>query len=250
MNFPGAFFVTCFVGLWLATRAGVWVGKSIRPLPEESREDYNLVLAATLTFLGLIISFVFAMAVGRYDQRKIYEEDETNAIGTEFVRAEFLPPEEKEHVRKLLREYIAERVLFYTTRDPQKLSHISDHTTQLQRELWSAVRSVATADPSPITALVVSGMNDVLNSQGYTQAAWLNRIPTAAWILMISIAVFCNVFVGYGARRTGTGLLVILPLVLAVAFFLIADIDSPRRGIIHVVPQNLLSLSRSLQAPN
>jgi hypothetical protein len=28
------------------------------------------------------------MAVGRYDQRKNYEEEEANAIGTEFVRAE------------------------------------------------------------------------------------------------------------------------------------------------------------------
>jgi hypothetical protein len=32
----------------------------------------------------------------------------------------------------------------------------------------------------------------------------------------------------------------------ALAFFLISDIDSPRGGVIRVVPQNLLSLSQSL----
>ena len=42
------------------------------------------------------------------------------------------------------------------------------------------------AQPTPVIALAVSGMNDVLNSQGYTQAAWWNRIPIAAWGLMIS----------------------------------------------------------------
>jgi len=39
----------------------------------------------------------------------------------------------------------------------------------------------------------------------------------------------------------------VLPIVLSIAFFLIADIDSPRGGIIHVVPQNLLSLAESVR---
>jgi hypothetical protein len=34
--------------------------------------------------------------------------------------------------------------------------------------------------------------------------------------------------------------------VLSVAFFAIADIDSPRRGIITVHPQNLISLKQTL----
>jgi hypothetical protein len=51
-----------------------------------AREDFGVILAATLTLLGLIIGFSFSMAVGRYDQRKNYQEEEANAIGTELVR--------------------------------------------------------------------------------------------------------------------------------------------------------------------
>jgi hypothetical protein len=93
-------------------------------------------------------------------------------------------------------------------------------------------------------------MNDVLNSQGYTQAAWWNRIPVAAWGMMVMIAVFATALVGFGARdaKRESKLLLILPLVVAIAFFLIADIDSPRGGTIRVHPQNLLSLSQSLRA--
>ncbi|HUL65739.1 MAG TPA: hypothetical protein VLW55_14075 [Burkholderiaceae bacterium] len=92
-------------------------------------------------------------------------------------------------------------------------------------------------------------MNDVLNSQGYTQAAWLNRIPPAAWTLMAAIAVFSNVMVGIGGTRNKAhaSLLWVLPLVVAVAFFLISDLDSPRHGMIKVVLQNLLSLAESLR---
>ncbi len=40
----------------------------------------------------------------------------------------------------------------------------------------------------------------------------------------------------------------VLPLVVSISFFLIADIDSPRGGVIHANPQNLMSLSGSLRA--
>ena len=114
----------------------------------------------------------------------------------------------------------------------------------------SFMPEMAKANPHQVMALVVSGMNDVLNAQGYTQAAWWNRIPVGAWILMVSVAICSNVLVGYGVRRVHAGgiLLIILPLVLCIAFFLIADIDTPQRGIIRVRPQNLISLAQSLNA--
>jgi hypothetical protein len=101
-----------------------------------------------------------------------------------------------------------------------------------------------------VIALAVAGMNDVLNSQGYTQAAWWNRIPPAAWGLMVVIAICCNLLIGYGAHRTETkaNFLLVLPIILSISLFLVADIDSPRGGIIRVRPQNLQTLAQSLQA--
>ncbi len=114
-------------------------------------------------------------------------------------------------------------------------------------ELWRVVRARAAADPTPVMALVASGMNDVLNTQGYTQAAWWNRIPPAAWLLMLALAACSNLLVGMGAHtRARQALLPILPFIVALAFLLIADIDSPRRGLIAVSPRNLLSLAQSL----
>jgi hypothetical protein len=65
---------------------------------------------------------------------------------------------------------------------------------------------------------------------------------------MFAVAICSNLLVGLSARRTHGGLtrLHVLPLVICIAFLLIADLDSPRRGIIHVVPQNLMSLAESL----
>jgi hypothetical protein len=250
VNLPPVVFVVSLVVLWLSE----WIGSSFRKrrrnVEDDERDDFNLVAAATLTLLGLIIGFSFSMAISRYDQRKNYEESEANAIGTEYVRSDLLPAADAARARALLRSYLDQRILFYGTRDDRELQQINAATAQLQTDLWSVVQAPAIKQPTPVIALAVSGMNDVLNSQGYTQAAWWNRIPSAAWCLMGAIAIFSNLLIGYGVRRSETKalLFLILPIVVSISFFLIADIDSPRRGIIRVHPQNLESLSQSLHA--
>jgi hypothetical protein len=243
---PFLVFLFSFVVLWLSARSGA-VFRKRHPLEEDLRHDLEVVVAAVLTLLGLIIGFSFSMATSRYDQRKNYEEVEANAIGTEYVRADLLPTADAARVRTLLSDYLDQRILFYQTRDKTRLRQINGATVHLQTELWSAVQASG-EPPTPLLALAMSGMNDVLNSQGYTQAAWSNRIPTAAWVMMFVIAIFANVMFGYGARRARPGIihLVVLPLVLSIAFLLIADIDSPRNGVIRVTPENLIGLAQSL----
>jgi hypothetical protein len=65
---------------------------------------------------------------------------------------------------------------------------------------------------------------------------------------MVAIAMFCNWLIGYGSHRRSVAVFQVLPVAISISFFLIADIDSPRHGLIRVVPQNLLSLSQSLRA--
>jgi len=249
-RYPLLLLVLSFLAQALSARIGVFFSQRRRITEPGVRDDFGVILGATLTLLALIIGFTFSMALTRYDQRKNYEEAEANAIGTEYVRAGLLPAADPGKVRALLLKYLDQRVLFYETRDEQQLSQINAQTDKLQAELWSAVQAPAVAQPTPVAALVVAGMNDVLNSQSYTQAAWWNRIPIAAWGLMAAIAICSNALVGFGARdpKAEYRLLLILPLVISIAFFLIADIDSPRGGLIRVSPQNLLSLSQSLRA--
>jgi len=221
-----------------------------RRMQEQSpaHDDLTFLLGSALTLLGLIIGFTFSMAVSRYDQRKNLEEEEANAIGTEYARAELLPAEDAAKVRALLINYVDQRLLNYTTRNSENLKQISLETSRLQNEMWSAVVKPAQAQPTPLVTLVVSGMNDVLNSQGYTQAAWLNRIPPAAWMLLLLICLFCNVLVGYVVRGKSAFVLLILPIALAICLSLIADIDSTRWGLIHLKPQNLEILRQDLSA--
>jgi hypothetical protein len=218
-------------------------------LGTEEQTYFGMIQSATLTLTGLVIGFTFSMAVSRYDQRKNYEEEEANAIGTEYLRAELLPQPDAAKLRTTLKVYLDRRIAWYVQTDAGRLGEVEADTGRLQNELWEAVRGPAMASQTQITALAASGMNDVLNTQGYTQAAWWNRIPPAAWLLMLALAFCSNVLAGMSAQAKGHRILLyVLPLIIAIAFLLIADIDSPRHGLIAVRPLNLASLAQSIGA--
>ena len=105
------------------------------------------------------------MAVSRYDQRKNLEEQEANAIGTEYVRADFLPAGNAATVRALLKSYLHQRILFfYTTADGHLLEQNNVQTARLQKEMWSEVKGPRSENATPLAAIVARRMNDVLNS--------------------------------------------------------------------------------------
>jgi hypothetical protein len=241
-KYPLTVFVSAFAVQCVAAYMGDFLRRRGAPIEETMRKDFGTILPAALTLLGLIIGFSFSMASSRYDQRKTLEEAEANAIGTEYVRADLMPAAQAAQIRELLVKYAGQRILFYQDTDVARLRQVDSETAVLQNELWHTVTSTALAAPTPVAPLVVAGMNDVLNSQGYTQAAWWNRLPVGAWVLMIAVAIWGNFLFGYSERRNGRMRLMLLPLIVSVPLFLIADIDTPRGGVIRVVPQNLIAL--------
>ena len=250
VDHPVLFAAVSFVCLWLCAWAGSTLMREYLRPASELKADFVVILSASLTLLGLIIGFTFSMATSRYDLRKADEAVEANSIGTEYVRADLLPAEDNARIKMLLKQYLQLRIEYYSATHSVQAREIAARTEALQNELWSAVMTPMSTQQKPALTLVVSGMNDVLNSEAYTRAAWINRIPTSAWLLLAMIAVLCNLMVGYNQRSSEAArarFLTVLPLVVSIALFLIADIDSPRGGVVRVTPQNLLLLSGTLR---
>ena len=115
------------------------------------------------------------------------------------------------------------------------------------KALWAAVAPEARARQTPTDALVASGMNDILNSEGYTLAAGRNRLPIEVWMLLILIAAACNFLIGFGAKRLSPATHVILPVTAALAFLLIADVEGPRNGFVQVEPVDLDDVATAIK---
>src|SRR5215469_3792811 len=146
LNYPIVFSLLALFLLVLAAQIGAALHRR-RPLKDDERADFGLVQSAALTLLGLIIGFSFSMAAGRYDLRKNYEEAEANAIGTEYLRLGMLPAGDVARARTLMRRYLEQRILFYTTQDASLLRRVDSATLQLQGDLWSTVQGPSNTAP-------------------------------------------------------------------------------------------------------
>src|SRR5271165_4539974 len=103
---PFIVFALALFVLWLSARIGSSFLKRRLNLEDGVREDFGIILTATLTLLVLIIGFSFLMGINRYDQRKDYEETEANAIGKDYVRADELPAADAARVHAQLKNYV------------------------------------------------------------------------------------------------------------------------------------------------
>jgi hypothetical protein len=58
LDHPLALFLLSLLILWLSVQIGAFIWRK-RPLPEDERDDFALVIIASLTLLVLIIGFSF-----------------------------------------------------------------------------------------------------------------------------------------------------------------------------------------------
>lgn len=110
VDHPVLVLAIALAGLCAAAFAGDALRARVRPVGSGERADLDIVLTASLTLLGLLLGFTFSMAVSRYDQRKINEAAETNAIAAEYRRADLLDAPGRTQVRELLTRYTDERI--------------------------------------------------------------------------------------------------------------------------------------------
>ena len=235
---PALFFPLVCALLFAAGWLGVWLRKNRFKTVDAERDAFKSVETSVLGLLALLLGFTFAMAVNRYDLRQELEVNEANAIGTTWLRTATMDDSSRDTARKLLREYGNTRLAFFTAgADHSAVDANVAHTGDLQDQLWNLIAQNAKDHRDPVSGLMMTTLNDTIDLSEKRTAAFENRIPMAAWILLIFIASAGSALVGLGSVTRERGLLLILPLIVGSALTLTLDLDSPRTGLVHV-PQH------------
>lgn len=241
-----------FVLILLATEIGFRLGHRVRPSNKEPiKSHHGTIEAAGLGLLALLLSFTFALAMSRYENRKQLVIGEANAIGTAFLRAQFLPDPHKTEVATLLRRYVDVRLSFYQAGvDPEKLNETNEETDQIHDALWAHAVAVGGKAPQENpTTLFIQSLNDVIDFQAKRLAAKDDHVPPLVLRLLYGVTILVLGVVGYGYGLGGRRDLLsttAAALLITSVILVILDLDRPRRGLIKVSQQSLLTLRDSL----
>jgi hypothetical protein len=199
--------------------------------------------------LSLLLGFTLAMALPHYDLRKQLIMEEANAIATTSLRAELLPESQKTKVHALLRQYVEARLAFSQADiGHPEFDSVLDRTRTLQSALWDQAKAAAQQSPTPTTSLFITSLNETTDLSEKRLAAFEKRIPLPIWLLLILISLLTCLTFGYGQRRRFWLVAVISPLMVAIVMGLIADLDSPRGGLLLEDLRSLNRLSQELKS--
>ncbi len=254
-NFDGIplllFFVLVIGVSLLSVECGYLLGERQRKSGRKEPESpIGAIVASTLGLLAFLLAFTFNMAAGRFDDRREAVLTEANAIGTAYLRADFLDEPLKSKAKRLFREYVDARTLISTTTSAAELIKKSE---TLQNELWTLAVIAGKNHDSPLSALFVSALNQVIDMHSVrVSARFYARVPEVIWICLMLVAALTMIGVGYYCGLAGSrswSETIILVVTFSLVILLVADLDRPSQGFLRTPQQPLHDLRHSISVP-
>lgn len=244
-----------FVGMVLFLEIGRRIGiRKLRDDPGGAAEGIGAVDGAVFAVLGLLIAFTFSGATARFDTRRQLIVEETNDIGTAYLRLDVLPADAQPPLREAFRSYLDARIETYRRfPDVVRVRQSYAQASELQRQIWrqavDAVRSDGALPAAPM--LLLPALNTMIDITTTRAMATQMHPPRIVFAMLFGLALTGSLLAGYG--MTGSKIrsrfhMLGFALVIAVAVFVILDIEYPRLGLIRVdaFDQALVDLRESL----
>lgn len=247
---PGVSSGILLVLLCVAGELGGRLGAALPP-SAGVRDEVGALQAAILGLLGLLLAFSFSMAADRFEARRLLVVEESNAIGTAWLRSAALPEPARDEVRGLLRDYVEARLEFYAAGDDDaRIRAAISRAEGLQRAFWGRSMAEAVATPGSLPLqLQLQALNAVIDVHAQRVTALRGRVPQRILELLFAVSLVglgvVGIEIGLGSRRHRVPVGVLATL-LAGIVYVILDLDHPRRGHIRVSQQSMEDLRDDL----
>jgi hypothetical protein len=215
---------------------------------EESVAQEGYLLGGVMALLGLLLAFSFGMVLDRYETRRQIAIDEANAIGTAYLRSQFLDEPYRSQLSRVLVDYTANLITLGAAEDsPGPYLAKND---RLLTEMWAGVRAAReSAAAHGTTTVLLNTFNDVIDFDAKRKIAWELRLPPEVLVLVLSYLAITAAVVGYqinGPR--GRRAAVVLFALIALSMTFITDINRPMGARGQDLQKPMLMLLQSLRA--
>lgn len=212
---------------------------------KEVEAPVGAMVGATLALLAFILGFSFSIAADAFHARKEAVVKEANAIRSTYLLAKLLPEPHGTEVRKILGEYVRERLQWV---GEEKVPAVRSGEVLLG-QLWEHAVAVGVQNSGNVDVFLDS-VNEV--TQLRTERLNLrerSRIPVPYMVALLLLAILAHTAMGYHGGVAGTTRSPVM-LVVAIAFslvmLLITDIDRPGQGLVNVSQQAMIDVRDSM----
>lgn len=197
----------------------------------------GVIEGSIFALLGLLVAFTFSSAGARFDSRRQLIVQEANAIETAYLRTRLLPPARQEAVQALFKKYLQTRISVYQSKSFQEAGGKMESSEQIQEQIWAEAMAGAKDGPMYASMLLLPALNQMFDIANERNMALRMHVPSIILAMLFALGIICAVLAGYSMsdgltrnwlHRMG------FALILAVTFYVILDLEYPRRGFIRV----------------
>lgn len=225
---------------------------------EEPSPPVGAMVGVVLSLTAFILAFTFGVAAERFNDRRLLVIEEANAVGTTYLRSEFLPEPNRQEVQNLLRQYVGVRVNLWhelaQAPDSIDVALVESSVAQsekVQDSLWKQAVAVGKDRlDSDVIALFIDSLNETIDLQSKRVTAALHaRLPSLVWMILYLLVIFGMFGLGYQFGVTGKRKLPItctVVLAFAIVIMMIADLDNPLAGYLQASKQPLRDLAKKI----
>jgi hypothetical protein len=189
---------------------------------------------AVFALFGLLLAFTFSGAISRYDAHRQLVVEESNDIGTAYLRLDLLPPEVQPGLRQFFRDYTESRLHLYDAVSQE----VSPQTAQLQHEIWRrCVAAAAAPGGNPdATKLLLPALNSMIDITATRQNAFYMHPPPVVFFLLFGFSCGAAFLAGYGMTSSGRSWFYMAALAVTVTatVYTTLEIEYPRQGLIRL----------------
>jgi Protein of unknown function (DUF4239) len=229
--------------------AGQRTAARLRIQDDPHRKDQMTAIRDSLFVLtSFLLGFTLALAAPRFAERRALLIDEANAVRVSYLRARTVAEPIREQAQQLLRQYVDARIdLNNAGLATGPLAEAGNRSKQIQGRLWDAVVEVTKNDRSAVAAAYMSSINQIIDLHEKRVSALEYRIPVTIWSLIFSVSIIAVFARGLTLARRFWMTLILSPLTIAIVVTLIADLDTPGRGLIRSDQRAMLRLKADIQ---
>ena len=223
-------------GVVAAHEFGFWLGSQSRSTDEAFDRQVALVRASTAALVAFLIGFAFSGAASRFIDRLDIILKEANALGTAYLRADTIAEPQRGELKAALKEYTADRVTLLSREGRDQIAPLLAKVSGLHERMWRPAIK-ATQDNSPLMAVVLPPINEVIDLHATHLAMARRHLPIPIMAVLLGTAAIGVGMMGFGNGRIGRRFSMldsVYGVVLAIALWMIIDLDYPSIGIIRV----------------
>jgi len=233
--------VILIVGITVLALAGLAIVRRVvsKEILETNHTAAEAMLGVVGTLFSVLLGFLVAGAIDKYQTAQMHVEQEANGVATIFRLARGLADDDRKRIRNLCRDYVYE-VLDVEWKMMEKRNDIN-HGWESAQRLWEGVVAIVPENDrqNNLHQGIVSAIGSVAEHRRSRLIMSQTGLPPALWTViglgtLITIAftyLFASQFRGVQELMTA-----LVAASLALNIWLLAEYSSPFSGELEIAP--------------